>query len=255
MAGTGMSRVERALTERSTARWARWAKKAPRAGLTRLAAQAEAAQALRHELGEVIAAADRRLGVARHGQPQIARPPGCDWAWRPALWQSALTTPALAGAGSRSALGPEVTLFHDCPRREIILRQVRNGAAGQTPPFGLEVEVFAFEGSFLSLVLELPAEAAAGLGRRHVVRLNLTAEMERPLELFARLNLRHGPNTEQIVREVPAGGAEVAFDLGYATLDEKRIERLWLDLIFESPRMTRVTLRDVTLLRHPRAEL
>ncbi|MGZ9808925.1 DUF6478 family protein [Pseudoroseicyclus sp. H15] len=252
---TGMSRIERGLTERAEQRWARWARQAPRTAPGRLAAQAAAAHKLRHHLGEVIATADDRLPLHRLGSAEPERPPGCDWAWRPRLWQSATADPGLAGAESRSAIGDDITLFHDCPRAEIILRQTRQ--EGGPAPYGLGMEVFAFEGSFLSLVLELPAAAGAGLGKRHLVRLKLDVTCEEPLEIFARLNIRHGPNTEQIVREIPpgAGPAEVEFDLAYSALNEKRIERLWLDLIFERPHMNRVTLSDVTLLRHPRAEL
>jgi hypothetical protein len=33
--------------------------------------------------------------------------------------------------------------------------------------------------------------------------------VEKPLEIFARLNIKHGPNIEQIVRELPMMGEEV----------------------------------------------
>ncbi|WP_235923979.1 DUF6478 family protein [Pseudoroseicyclus tamaricis] len=250
-----MSRVERALTDRVEQRWARWVRQAPRAAEGRLAAQAESASRLRHHLSELITTHERRRETP--GAAGIARPAGCDWAWRPALWASRLPEPGRAGVSSRQALGEEVTLFHDCPLGEVILRQVPGRADGEGAPHALSMEVFAFEGSFLSLVLELPAEAGQGLGKRHLVRLRLVTEAERPVEVFARLNVRHGPNTEQIVREIPPGSgtAEVEFDLGYSRLNEKLIERLWLDLIFDRPAMNRVLLRDVTLLRHPRAEL
>ncbi|MEM6564948.1 MAG: DUF6478 family protein, partial [Pseudomonadota bacterium] len=45
------------------------------------------------------------------------------------------------------------------------------------------------------------------------------------------------------------------FDLAYANVNEKRIEKAWLDLIFENPRMNQVTLRDLTFSRRPRAQL
>jgi hypothetical protein len=81
--------------------------------------------------------------------------------------------------------------------------------------------------------------------------------VEKPLEIFARLNIKHGPNIEQIVRELPMMGEEVMveFDLAYTKINEKRVERLWLDLIFEGPEMNQITLRDVTFSRRPRAEL
>ncbi len=94
------------------------------------------------------------------------------------------------------------------------------------------------------------------LGRRHLIRLETIVEMEKPLEIFARLNVRHGPNTEQLVRELPLNeqNVMVEFDLGYTRLYEKRIENAWIDLIFEGPEMNQVILRDLTLSRRPRAE-
>jgi len=71
------------------------------------------------------------------------------------------------------------------------------------------------------------------------------------------LNIKHGPNVEQVVRELPLneGEVKVEFDLAYTKMNEKRVERIWVDLIFEGPEMNQVTLRDVTFSRRPRAEL
>ena len=106
-------------------------------------------------------------------------------------------------------------------------------------------------------MLDLPPEAAQGLKLRHLIRLDVIVEMEKPLEIFARLNVKHGPNVEQIVRELPLNEEEVMveFDLAYTKVNEKRVEKLWLDLIFEGPEMNQIILRDVTVSRRPRAEL
>ena len=82
-------------------------------------------------------------------------------------------------------------------------------------------------------------------------------EMEKPIEIFARLNIRHGPNTEQMVQELPLNKSEVTaeFDLAYSNLNEKRVEKAWIDLIFEGPEMNQIMLRDLTFSRRPRAQL
>ncbi len=119
------------------------------------------------------------------------------------------------------------------------------------------MDVFRFDGSFLSLAIDLPDDAVQGLKLRHLIRLTMIVEMEKPLEIFARLNVKHGPNLEQIVRELPLADQEVMveFDLAYTRMNEKRVEKLWIDLIFEGPEMNQIILRDVTLTRRPRAEL
>ena len=45
------------------------------------------------------------------------------------------------------------------------------------------------------------------------------------------------------------------FDLAYADLNDKRIERAWVDLILNDASMTRIVIRDVVVSRRPRAEL
>jgi hypothetical protein len=158
---------------------------------------------------------------------------------------------------SKETLGREVTLFHDCPRSEIALRQLRNTREADLAAYGLRLEVFRFDGSYLSLAIDLPESATRGLRRKHLIRVDTIVEMEKPLEIFARLNIRHGPNTEQIVRALPLHEDEVRveFDLAYTKLNEKRVDRMWLDLIFENPGMNEVILRDLTFSRRPRAEL
>jgi len=106
-------------------------------------------------------------------------------------------------------------------------------------------------------VIDFPDVSVEGLRRKHLIRLESIVEMEKPLEIFGRLNIKHGPNTEQIVRELPLNTEKpmVEFDLAYTNLNEKRVERMWLDVIFEGPQMNQVTLRDLTISRHPRAEI
>ena len=109
----------------------------------------------------------------------------------------------------------------------------------------------------MSLVLDLPKEGVEGLRRAHLLRMDVIVELEKPLETIARLNIKHGPNTEQIVRELPLAEKTISveFDLAYSNLNERRVEGAWVDLIFEGTEMNQVVLRDVTFSRRPRAQL
>ena len=215
------------------------------------------ARKLRYFLNEVISVAENRLALPMVGSNAFPKPHGTDWSWRPAIWREPLASPGMSSVASKSMLGNEVTLFHDCSQSELTLRQLRNNREADLAPFGLRMDVFNFDGSFLSLVLDLPQDAVAGLQKRHLIRMDTIVEMEKPLEIFVRLNIKHGPNTDQIVRELPLNAVNcmVEFDLAYSNLNEKRIERAWIDLIFENPQMSQVTLRDLTFSRSPRAEL
>ena len=238
-------------------RWANRARKAPNAELNLLRRERQRARELRLHLDEVMHVADNRLALPRIGSNAFFRPGGTEWSWRPQLWRGPLGERGRAALPSKAELGQEVTVFHDCKISELTFRQVRNSREEDLAPYGLRMDVFRFDGSFLSLVIDMPEGASDGLKRRHIVRCDMIIEVEKPIEIFARLNVKHGPNTEQILRELPLGQKEVTveFDLGYSEINEKRIDRLWLDLIFEGPEMNQVTMRDLTLCRFPRAEI
>lgn len=238
----------------------RWRKTAALAGnmpLPRLRQQRNMARSLRSQLDRLIHIADGRLALPQIGSSFFPRPHGTDWSWRPELWRGPLPIPGLSSVPSKSQLGEEITLFHDCSISELTLRQLRNSREEDLAPFGLRMDVFKFDGSFLSLVVDLPIDACQGLTRQHLIRIDGIIETEKPIEIFARLNIRHGPNTEQLVRELPLGERNiyVEYDLAYSNLNEKRIEKIWLDLIFEAPDMNQVVLRDLTFARYRRANI
>ncbi len=249
--------LEGRLYARAVQRWARAARRASLADLATLRRQRTRARLLRAQLDQLIHTADERLALPVVGATGFPKPHNADWAWRPELWRGPLAGPGIAAVETKSMLGNEATLFHDCSRSELSLRQLRNMRESDLAPYGLQMDVFKFDGSFLSLVIDLPQEAAAGLKRRHIIRMDSIVQMEHPLDIFARLNIRHGPNTEQVVRELPTGAeqASIEFDLAYTKLNEKRIERAWIDLIFEGPNMNQVVLRDLTFSRRPRAQI
>ncbi|WP_245216407.1 DUF6478 family protein [Sagittula salina] len=249
--------MDRAVFLAGLRRWSRAARTADRMDLSTLREARSRARRLRTHLDRLIHVAEERLALPPIGNQAFPRPVDADWAWRPELWCGPLPVPGLSSVPTQSKLGGEVALFHDCAHSELTLRQIRNTREADLAAYGLRLDVFRFDGSYLSLAIDLPEEAALGLRRQHLVRIDAIVEMEKPLEIFARLNIKHGPNTEQIVRELSLNTEEihVEFDLAYTKLNEKRVEKIWLDLIFEGPEMNQVVLRDVTFSRRKRAAL
>ncbi len=249
--------LDHLINARVLRRWRSAALDAEQADLSTLRSQRQQARELRTYLNKLVHVADGRLALPMIGSNAFPKPHGTDWSWRPELWRGPLPTPGLSSVQTKSMLGEEVTLFHDCAYSELTLRQLRNSREEDLAPYGLRMDVFKFDGSFLSLVIDFPKEAVIGLGKSHLIRVNTIIETEKPLEIFARLNVKHGPNTEQIVRELPLDGQDimVEFDLAYSKLNERRVEKAWLDLIFEGPDMNEVIIRDLTFARHPRATI
>lgn len=257
MAGRISQRIEGWHQRRTEERWARLAEVAPELESFELRALRAEARGMRRQLDRVMQAADARLSIPAltAGLPQL--PLGTDWSWRPDLWRGALAEPGAVASGDRTALGDGVALYHDCPLGEVVVRQVRNDKAEDRAPYGLAVDVFGFRGTFLSLALNLPDSAVQGLKARHLVRAELVIDSDGPVRAFARLNIKHGPNLAQPVSALPEHGRDklAEFDLAYADLNDRRIERAWVDLILNDVAMTRIVIRDVVVSRRPRAEL
>lgn len=247
----------RILHRRSVRRWEQLAALADGLDLAALRMLRGRARQLRQHLDKVLHVAEGRLTLPLIGSNAFQKPLYSDWAYRPEMWRGPMGTPGRAAVETKSEFGEEVTVFHDCLISELTVRQVRNTRESDLAPFGLRMDVFRFDGSFLSLVIELPNSSVEGLKRKHLVRMTTVVEMEKPLEIFARLNVQHGPNKEQIVRELPLDQGEVVveFDLAYTKMNEKRVDRMWVDLVFENPEMSQVILRDVNFSRRPRAEV
>jgi hypothetical protein len=257
MAGRLAQVIDRWHQRRAEARWARAARDAAALDPATLRGLRAEARKARQRLDRLIHAADSRLALPPLGAGLPVLALGTDWAWRADICRAPLPRPGAIAATDRTAISDDCTLYHDCPLGEVALRQVRNRTEADRAPFGLSVEVFGFQGSFLSLATELPEGAIQGLTTRHVIRVDLVLDADRPLRAFARLNIRHGPNHAQLVCDLaPEGRDKLAeFDLAFARLDDTRIERAWLDLIFNDAAMTGLMLRDLTVSRRPRSEL
>ncbi len=257
MAGGLNTLVEALRHRRGMRKWNAARDQAHSADLFDLRQMRSHARQLRRRLDQVLHIADGRLTLPLIGTDAIEKPLHSDWAWRPQIWRGPIAPQGRASVENKAMIGDELRVFHDCRVSELTLRQIRNTREEDLAPFGLRMDVFRFDGSFLSLVLDLPDTAVSGLKKRHLVRLNAMIEFEQPLEIFARLNVRHGPNTEQLVRELQIidGKTMVEFDLAYSNMNEKRVERAWVDLIFEGPQMNQIILRDLTFSRRPRAEV
>lgn len=164
--------------------------------------------------------------------------------WSPPLWTDPPRQDSRPVSSNRYEIAPGVTLFHDSLRAGITLHH--------TP---LAISVDTFEGSFLSLVIDLPPSLVRDLRRHHVLSFDLDLTLSRPLEVFLRLNVKNGPNVEQFVREISPAQSQVDFDMFYSRLRETRCEQAWIDLIFEKPADSQIAIPKAQVSRRRRAEL
>ena len=250
-------RIGRFFHRRMLARWKKAAAGVDETDLAALDVQARMAHQILRDVRKFKIAADGRLALPRSGVQMLPKPAGTDWAWRPAIWQSHFPDAGRAPALPKDSLTNEVVVFHDCRTAQVAIRQTMNTREIDLCPYGLTSEVFHFDGSYLSLVIEVPPASCDNLRKDHLIRLAAMITRERPTRIDARLNVKHGANTEQILLTLPDDSEDtsVEFDLAYSQLNESRAERMWVDLMIADPAMNKITIHDLNLCRYPRAGL
>lgn len=252
--------LERKTRERALHQWCALAEGVDNIGASRMRHLRDEALGLRANLDRFLVRSDRRAERSRAALDALHLPGGTDWRWRPGFMAGQISPRGLAGPDNGARLGDGAAIWHDCPEAALILDQIANPGATDLSPFGIRLEVFGFAGSFLALSIDLPAEVLPGLTRSHVLRLEAEVLAERAIRVYARLNIGHGPNIDEMTLQMQdfAPGQKsqqaIEFDLAYTQMNEKRLEKIWLDLIFESPRMNAVEIRELFFSRHPRAE-
>lgn len=216
------------------------------------------ALALRRYLDQFLIGTDRRSELAREELDALHLPVGTDWRWRPDFLSSQIRPSGIAAPDNGATLGGQAAIWHDCPQRALVLEQVLNMRATDLTPFGLRMEVFGFSGNYLAVSFDLPDSSLIGLTQSHILRLETGLVLERDMGVYARLNVANGPNTDQVTHPISAIGTQshqvVEFDLAYTEINERRLEKCWIDLIFESPYMNAVQIREIFVSRHLRAD-
>ena len=251
--------LTRITDRRALRRWTRAARDVDRLDAPALKDLQRQANRLSRRLTYAMAAAEHRLqaNTCTMRPANQTHPTHTDWSWRPSLWSAPYHPGGKTQIASATRLGAEAAIFHDCPRDEITLRQNKADTLDAPAPYSATIDVLGFEGSYLSLALDLPRSAIQSLSGRHIFSLSTDVSAERDVDIYARLNLRHGPNVSHVTCRLDQkeGLQTSEFDLANAGIDAQRLNRAWLDLIFEVPAYNNITLKTVSLSRRPRAEV
>lgn len=117
---------------------------------------------MRDRLDSMAAKARTELRTRSKLAEGIDRPDQCDWAVRPAPWHEEMRPRGLVNLSSPQKLPGGVTLFHDANHADMSLRQELAPSWMEGAQFGLVLEVYRSDGSFVSLVQDLPQEALNG---------------------------------------------------------------------------------------------
>ena len=179
------------------------------------------------------------------------------WAWRPELWTLCCPTSSGPVEQSGARLMPNTKVFFDDATCALIAQQFRNDISDGFAHYGVALELFQFEGSFLSLAIDLPDELYETFAKDELIGLSGAVFAERPTGFTVRLNIKHGPNTDQLIQAHDLNHSEIRaeFDLAHLNINVKRVEKIWLDLVFETPNFNRISVTDLAFYKRPRGEI
>lgn len=235
--------------------WMQRADQVPHMDLVSLKSLRRRARSQMSALSDFSKAADARFAGELSKARAPSAPDGSDWKLRPELWTQKSPRPGWAPVKNNDWLGHEIQVFHDCPREQIIVRQHPGISQDEMAPYEVDLEIFDFSGSFLSMVYNFPAEAVKQLSRRHIIRVEIEGTTDTSLSAYVQLNVKHGPNVEQMVVDFDLAKPEpMDFDLAYTSINDKRVEAVWTAIILNRPGMSAISFKDFVCSRRLRAE-
>lgn len=192
----------------------------------------------------------RRLLALRPQRAATPPPPGIHWRSGYGIFAAPLAVRRGANPQSGSEICPGLRLFHDAgPGAVFSWSQTLGAFARPAADPGLRLTVYDFPGSFVSIVAEVPAEAASALGPGRKVGVEIEATPLRPLTCFLRLNLT-GDSARETLHEtlvLATGTREVDFDLDGLEIGAGACRAAWLDIILHAPRMCRIDIARLVL--------
>ena len=247
------SYIDLAAWRRTLRRWRRFAETAKAQDADVLLNAARQAAKLQPFLDRVADIAEEKSGrsPATSIDPDQL-PQNTEWTWQPGPWKGRVHPRGIAGFESGTPFGESVVAYHDCPLKEVTLRQkARDGK------WAITLDWTGFTGSYISTVIKLPQDAAKALCPKSVISLRGIFQSELGGECFVRLNIRNGPNVAQInIQQDFSDEIQLAsFDLAYTRFNQERISGAWIDVIYEALPANLITLSDMTVIRNKRAEL
>ncbi|MEM7189742.1 MAG: DUF6478 family protein [Pseudomonadota bacterium] len=142
------------------------------------------------------------------------------------------------GPVSGDEICPGLTIYHDAGDSLFYWRQ---------RDLNLEMTVYQFQGTYLSLAAGMPAAMISMLGPGRGVSATIDATASRPVTVFFRLNLDL-PDGRETLHEtfvLHRGERQATFDLDGVTGRLDAARDAWLDLILADPAMTELTIHNL----------
>lgn len=199
----------------------------------------------RAELDRIAMKVEARLTRADEAEAPTS---DAEWTYRPDIFtlpqdQTIWTNPA-----SGLKPGDGLSVYHDSDGGAFTLAQRPARGKGNSLRYELFFESYEFRGSYLSLVMGVPDHVRRPkAGEVLAVEIDLAAS--RHVKAFMRLNMKATQTSDVLHADgtIGEGRARFEFDMSFAAFEPTDQDQLWLDIIFDRPRMVEMSIRDLTL--------
>ena len=174
--------------------------------------------------------------------------PGAEWTIRPEFFSLPQDQTIWTNPPSGLRPGHGLSVYHDSDGGAFTVAQrpARRKDAGRR--FELFFESYEFGGSYLSLALNIPDHV-----RRPKIAESLVADLDiqasRQVKTFLRLNMKGTGTSDTLHTDgvMGDGAKQFQFDMSFAAFEPGPKDQIWLDVIFDRPRMVEIAIRDFSL--------
>lgn len=240
--------AKRSLRDRAFAWY--WERQAKRA--TDLSAFRQLTLRRRAELDRIATKVEARLTRASESETPS---PGAEWTWRPDFFLAPQDQTIWTNPPSGLRPGAGLSVYHDSDGGAFTLAQRPARGERSTLRYEIFFESYEFRGSYLSLAMGVPDHVRRPkAGEILVVEIDFAAS--RRIKAFLRLNMKTTQTSDVLHADgaIGDGRARFEFDMSFAAFEPTEKDRLWLDIIFDRPRMVEMSIRDLTLSLTGRGE-
>ena len=220
-----------------------WERQAKRA--TNLSAFRKLTLRRRAELDRIAMKVEARLTRA---DAAAAPAPGAEWTHRPDIFSLPQSQTIWANPASGVQPGEGLTVYHDSDGGAFTLSQRPSRGGNRALRYEFFFESYEFRGSYLSLVMNAPdhlRRPKAG----EVLAVEIDMAASRQIKAFLRLNMKTARASDVLHADGTVGDrrARFEFDMSFAAFEPGENDQIWLDIIFDRPRMVEMAIRDLTL--------
>lgn len=203
-------------------------------------------------LGELRRRQAELAGLAARAEERLAPKPDAadDASLQPHALLRPVSPAALTCPESGSGFGSGLTVHHDAGARSAFMISQRK-ATGPAR-FALAFEAYEFDGSFLSFSLAAPS-AFPRPRPEDALRLDLDIAASRPMKGFFRLvRARPGERaSSEAEGEIGSGPLSILLDAPRSAMAPREDDALWVDVMFDRPRMASLVVHDFRLTLLP----